>query len=620
MNSQKMCNVAKLLALQSINKAGSGHSGIVMSCGEIMQALFERHLKICSINPDWAVRDRFVLSAGHGSAIYYSYLYMLGFLSLEDIKNFRQINSNTPGHPEITTLGVDCSTGPLGQGIANAVGMAIAETMINARMKDFSHYTYCLCGDGCLMEGVALEAISLAGNLCLNKLILLYDMNSCTLDAELKITNTEDIKMKFLACNFNVLEVDGHNIDEIDKAIIKAKKCKQKPSVIICKTIIGKDTKYANSNISHGKVLSLEELRSLEKLWGIKGNFSIPLDVKNDIKLMQKLKVALYKDYNNAEYKKFAGKSFNLDIKPFGYDFKSTRELGGIYLQEYAKFKENIISLSADVFSSTKTKILDGGIYSKDCRLGRNIYCGIREHAMAGIANGIALHGEFKVVVSTFLAFVDYMRPAIRMSALMNLDVIYVLTHDSVVVGQDGATHQPVEQIDSLELIPNLTTIRPCDENEVIGGLKLAFEKTPSVLIMSRQNLKRVDNSSTNLDNGAYFVLKSNKAKINIFAQGSEVGVAIQLADRLKRHKILTNIISCPVLSLFNIKDLPCKSNMKNIAISYGTGWAFLKKIGNVFLISNSNFGKSGKEEDVLKFLGLDVDSIEDKIMKYLGK
>jgi len=615
MNSERMCKLAKILALESINNAGSGHSGIVLSSAEIFQALFEKHLKVCAKYPDDINRDRFVLSAGHGSSIYYAYLYILGYLSIDDLKNFRTVGSKTPGHPEITTSGVDASTGPLGQGIANAVGMAIADTMLSAREKDFGHYTYCLCGDGCLMEGVALEAISLAGHFKLNKFILLYDKNNTTLDSSLKIENTEDVKAKFLSCNFNVIEC-GQNIKEIDKAISEAKKSKDKPSVIICNTIIGKDSSKEDSNKAHGAVLSVEEIKSLRKKYELStGSFSVPKDVMQDIKSLRAQK-AKFKPYKHEKLKEFISANYEACVS--ANEDKSTRDWGGVVINEYAKHCPNLISLSADLFSSTKTEIKDGGVYSANNRQGRNLYMGIREHAMAGVANGIALHGGFKIVVSTFLSFCDYMRPAIRMTALMNLNVVYVFTHDSIVVGQDGATHQPIEQIDSLNLIPNLKVIRPCNRIETVCGFNLALSGGSFAIIESRQVIKNINTIPMGVHSGAYYVTFDKKAKANLIASGSEVELCVRLSEMLKKLKISVNVISCPCVKLIKNMDNFHNKKLKNIVISFGTGMSLTNAFKADFVENVTTFGISGKDVDVLEYFKKDINSLTKKIASIL--
>ena len=497
---KKIVDTIKVLGIDMIDKAGSGHPGIVLSAAPIIYTLYSRHLKINPKDDKWLDRDRFVMSAGHGSALLYSTLFMAGFdISLEDLKQFRQIDSKTPGHPEINiTPGVDMSTGPLGQGFASSVGMAIAEKYLktnynqkinNTQYNIFDHNIYVLCGDGDLMEGISNEASSLAGTLKLDNLIVLYDSNDTSLDGKTNMTFTENVLEKFNALNWNTILVkNGENIDDIDKAITQAKKS-DKPTLIEVKTVLGRGSLLEGTNKTHGAPLSKEDIEQLKTKLGIR---NIPFTPSNDaveefrnmignrINSVYDKWNDMYKEYidlvdneTRRDFKILNGEIPKLDLtnlpKKFDNDLEeSLRVTNGKMLNLIAPTNKLLIGGSADLSSSTKTYINEGGDFSKNNYKGKNIWFGVREHAMGAILNGISLY-NIRTFGSTFLSFSDYLKPAIRMSALMNLPVTYVFTHDSINIGEDGPTHQPVEQLTMLRSIPNLTVYRPCDAKELEG-------------------------------------------------------------------------------------------------------------------------------------------------------
>ncbi len=631
---EKSVKQIKAVALDMIQTARSGHPGIVFSSAEILYTLYTRHLKAIALDSHWRDRDRFVMSAGHGSALLYSILHCMGYdISLEQLQKFRTLGSDTPGHPEITTDGVDCATGPLGQGLANAVGMAIAESFLaekfNRDVALCDHYTYCLVGDGCLMEGVALEAISLAGLYRLNKLIVLYDKNDVTLDGTLAQTNTEDVVAKFKACHFDVIETDGHDIDAIDRAIARAKQTDQ-PSVVICHTIIGRESVLQNSHTVHGKPLGWEEISRLKNLWGIADEkFNFDSDVKKHFAHLQKEKTKIYnKNIKNIEkyskkypdlyekYENFYKKCEISDIHIDNADL-ATRESSFEILSAISAKYENILVASADVASSTKAYIKDNALYSADNRLGQNLYMGVREHGMGAICNGIALHGGLRVACSCYLTFSDYMRASIRMSAMMNLPVVYLFTHDSLCAGQDGPTHQPIEQVDSLRLIPNLTVFRPCDCLETLAGWSVALERdNPTALILSRQTLSAQNSLVGGARCGAYVIsTESDDSVATVIASGSEVDLLAQAQKELAHQGIYVDVVSMPCVELFEEQTAEYQQKvLKNniiIGVEASTAMGLLKYVDSYdHLYRVSGFGRSGDGNDVMSEYGFNVKNI----------
>lgn len=630
MLDKKISNELKILALEMINNAGSGHSGSVLSCGDAIYTLYSKH--ILTNGKKEMMRDRFVLSNGHVCASLYSILAGLGYIDFNELKNFRKFGGNLAGHPEIEVDAVDCNTGPLGQGVANAVGMAIAETIMNEKFRA-SHYTYCMFGDGCLQEGVALEALSIAGLYKLNKLIFLYDKNNVTLDGELNISSTDDVVKKFESMNFNVLTCDGYNVNKIDKAITKAKQSKEKPTVIILKTKIGKDTKLEASNKSHGVVYSVEEINLLKKKYKINNEFlSLNEETKNYLnnkkleinsKLNEKINnfnenltknKELLKKYNN-----YLNNSFKYKIK-LNNDKSSTRDANNKVLNDICKTNENIVVLSADLSSSTKVKINDGENYSATNRSGRNIAVGIREHAMGAIANGIALHGGLVPICSTFLVFSNYMLPAVRMATIMNLPVIFTFSHSSAYDIADGITHIPVEQLDQLRLIPNLTTFRVYDMAECKSVYDWFFEtKKPTCLCVSKTATNQI-NSNEDMSKGAYFVT-NDKAKVNIMSSGTDLAIALQLKEELQKEKITANVISILSLELFEKQDKKFKAKFLNkplFVIESSTCAKYLKYTTEDRIFNISKYGISGDSASIKTYYGFDLKLLVEKVKKNL--
>ncbi len=651
---QKCINTVRVLTAETISNANSGHTGSAIGAATIIYALFKDHMIFSPSASLFLNRDRFVLSAGHASPLLYTIEHMFGYpISIEDLKDFRKFGSITTGHPEYgETPGVEASTGPLGQGVANAVGMAIAETMLAERFNVlddpiFSNYTYVLAGDGCLMEGVALEAVSLAGKLKLNKLILLYDKNSITVDGELKISNTEDIQRKFKAQNWNVITVkNGKNYRSVTRAIGKAKKSKEKPTVVIFETIIGYGTKYAGQSAIHSKPLTGEELAEFKKKLMINTPaFTIPEDVKKyctevikknkEIEMNWRRKVNLYSKTNPELYKQLSLfiESKPIDVeKAVGNKLKdkkiSTREANRQILNIVAEKYPNLVGGTADVSRSTLSFIDEREIYSPNNRRGRNIAFGIREHAMAAIANGISLYAGLKVFVSTFLVFSSYLLPALRMSALMKQPVMYFFTHDSLMVGEDGPTHQPIEQLGNLRQIPNVNVCRPCDAKELIACYNIALNSSaPTCFVLTKQDLPEQKSIGEKAMKGGYVIEADESKKISLvlYATGSEVDLALSVKKEFNKLGVKVAVISFPCLEEFERQPDAYKNSIlfKNVkarvSIEASSDNIWYKYVGdNGKVINVTEFGKSGRGIDVYKRFGFSVANIKKEILKIL--
>lgn len=624
MEDIKIINSIKGLSIDMINNAKSGHPGVALGAAPIIYTLYSRHLNIDLEDDKYINRDRFVLSGGHASALLYSMLYYVGYLSLDDLKNFRRINSVTSGHPEIETKGVDISTGPLGQGIANGVGMAIAGKYYeNTLSKDIDYYTYVMCGDGDLMEGISYEATSLAGTLNLNKLILLYDSNDICLDGKTNITFSDDIKKRFESINWNYIKVFyGNNINEIDNAICEAKKS-DKPTIIEIKTIIGKDSMNEGTNKVHGTPLTSEDITKLKSILNLSLNpFEVDESLVDEFRNKLKDRIKNKININNCEHIDV------LSLNKVYYENinESLRDTNGKIMTEIGNNSKFFIGGTADVSSSTKAFLEGKGIFSKENYAGRNIYYGVREHAMGAISNGIASCG-INAFASTFLAFSDYLKASIRMSALMNLPVTYVFTHDSITIGSDGPTHQPIEHISMLRNIPNLKVFRPADANEILGSWNEIFSnKGPSALILSRNSSPLLKLSSKeNVKYGAYIVKKEN-GRLNgiIIATGTEVDLAIKISDALEKEGINIRVISMPCMSLYESNTTQYKENLlpsgyKTFAIEYGVSADWYKYVSNEkYLININEFGKSGTKEEILESFSLDYESVKNYIKELL--
>ena len=575
------------LGIDTINKANSGHPGMVLGSAPALYTLFNKELNIYNKEAEWINRDRFVLASGHASALLYSMLHLTGFdVTIDDLKNFRQLNSRTPGHPEIEmTHGVDASSGPLGQGIPMAAGMAMAEKFLASQYNKenfdiIDHYTYVLCGDGDMQEGVTYEAASLAGHLSLGKLIVLYDANKVTLDGPLSMSFSENVKKRYEACNWQVLEVkDGNDINEIHKAIKKGKKEQFKPTLIIVNTVIGFGSANQGTNKVHGAPLGKEDGKNAKLSYGFDHDeFYVPEEVYEDFKKKTiKRGKSKFNKWNKLfnEYKEqypteakqledaIAGKySLNIDelLKnyPVGHN-DATRNTSLEVIQEVAKQNPTFLSGTADLASSTKTKIKDEDDFSVENYNGRNLVFGIREFAMVAIMNGMTLHKGVKVSAGGFLVFSDYFKAAVRMACLMKLPIILPLSHDSIAVGEDGPTHQPIEQFAMLRSIPNMHVIRPGDAVEMAAAWKLAIESTenPTALILTRQNVETMENSSVEgVSKGAYVIGKEeNHLDAIIIASGSEVNLAMKAKKVLLEKGIDVRVVSMPCQEFFDQQD-----------------------------------------------------------------
>lgn len=651
-NEEKIVDQIRSLGIDMIEGAGSGHPGIVLGAAPIMYSLFAHHMKIDPANPNFYNRDRFIMSAGHGSALLYATLYMAGYpLTLDDLKDFRKIDSKTPGHPEYrTTPGVEMTSGPLGQGFATAVGMAIAERNLAARFNkgkkeiiDFN--TYVLCGDGDLMEGISYEAASLAGTLKLNKLIVLYDSNNICLDGPTSECFNENVAMRFISQGWNVITVsDGEDIKAITKAIEDAKAETEKPTLIEIKTTIGKYSKLEGTNKVHGGVLDKEDITKIKEQMQIRDiPFTISQITMEDFQTLihnrcKNISEKFEKSLENMEEEDrrilegFIQGYKTYDMKDVIYEApidkaESPRVTSGKILSSIVPKYPSIIGGSADLFTPTKTYIQEVGNFTSENYIGKNIFFGVREHAMGAILNGLALCG-YHPYGSTFLSFSDYLKPSIRMSAMMDLPVTYIFTHDSISVGPDGATHQPVEQLASLRVTPNLEVFRPADANEVIGVYRAIFEKEsgPSVITLSRNTLPILETTKiSEVAKGGYTVFDPERKLSGILiATGEEVHLAIEVAKRLKTKGMDIRVVSMPCIKRFEEQDqeyidsiLPVEVRKIVIEAASSMSWnsiVFNKK----YLITLDEYGASGSKEDVYKKYGFDVDSLEEKVENLL--
>lgn len=651
MNDKLCVTTLRCLALDMIDKANSGHPGMALGSAAILHTIFSRHMVSTAADPSWIKRDRFVLSSGHISSLLYAMLHVTGYdLTMDDLKSFRQYDSKTPGHPEYkVTDGVDISTGPLGQGIANAIGMAMAERHLVTSNPNLAHllehYTYVLCGDGDLQEGIAIEAMSLAGQYKLNKLIVCYDNNDVTLDGPLAQSSIDNTKAKVEAMGWNVLEVaDGNDIEAIDEAINKCKENSDKPNMIIIKTVIGYGSEKQGTSAAHGAPLGKEGSKKAKEFFGwTYPDFYVPEEVKEDYNnsfigrgLMAYMKFNREVDRLNEQDREVYEKLLSLDVLSTvkdhvpnyveGYN-NATRNVSGDLLNIYSDNSSLLFGGSADVAGSVKTALKNKTTFTADNYAGQNVNFGIREHAMCAIANGIAAHGGIRPYVGSFLVFSDYAKGALRTAALMGLPVTYLFSHDSIAVGEDGPTHQPIEHLASLRLLPNFNVIRPCDANETAGAYEIAFSSvdTPTAIILTRQNLKTVRGCSKNKVKKGAYVLSYEKERLDgiILATGSEVNLAYEAQKLLLEEGIDVRVVSMPSTYLFEkqnkvYKESVLPRDVKTLAVEMGVGACWYKYADEVMSIET--FGASGPANQVIEAYKFTVADCVNNVKKLLVK
>lgn len=654
---RNLANCLRFLTIDAIEKANSGHPGMPMGMADVATILFREFLKFNPKDPKWMNRDRFILSAGHGSMLLYSLLYLTGYqdISLDDIKNFRQLHSKCAGHPEFGELaGIETTTGPLGQGLGNAVGMAISQKILENKFSKeiFNHKIYALVGDGCLMEGIAQEALSIAGHLQLNNLVILWDNNSISIDGDTSITTSEDMKMRFIALGFEVINIDGHDHQQIRNALNQAQNS-LKPILIDCKTKIGFGSpNKQGSEKCHGSALGKDEVAKtrLNLNWNY-GEFEIPQNFLNEFRKSSDRCLKDYQIFNDNISKLSTEDKIDYDAiisKKLPSDFSN--KLAKFY-QEIITKKSNqatrkssqevlefltgelisIIAGSADLTESVLTKTKHTKAISKNDFSGRYLHYGVREHAMSAIMNGISLHGNFIPYGGTFLVFSDYLKPAIRLSALMKRQVLYVFTHDSIGLGEDGPTHQPIEHLAMLRAIPNLQVFRPCDSEETLASYELAIMNvnSPSALIFSRQVLNFVEKDHQKYRQGGYIIKQENlNAKLDavIIATGSEVQIAINAQQKLSLKNINVRVVSMLCTSIFLQQDLSYQEqvlgdkNILRIGVEAGIRQGLEQFIlGGIFIGMNS-FGASANALDLYKYFKITDDEIVNQITQNLNK
>jgi len=644
-----LANAIRALSMDAVEAANSGHPGMPMGMADVATVLFQRHLKFNAANPAWPDRDRFILSAGHGSMLMYSLLHLTGVpgVTLDELKRFRQWGSKTPGHPEFGhTPGVETTTGPLGQGIANSVGFALAERMLNARFGDdlVDHYTYVIAGDGCLMEGISHEAISLAGHLKLNKLIVLFDDNGISIDGAVSLSCSDDQLKRFEASGWATTRVDGHDAEAVSAAIAAAKKS-SKPSLIACKTVIGFGApKKAGTSATHGSPLGKEEVAGArEKLGWSHAPFEIPSEIKSawaaigsrGTAEMDAWSKRLDANSQKAEFERAMKGDLPANFAEVLGELKSsiakdapklaTRQSSQLVLDTLVPAIPELIGGSADLTGSNNTKAKTTKPVTAENYGGNYIYYGIREHGMAAAMNGMALHGGIIPFGGTFLVFTDYCRPAIRLSALMNQRVVYVMTHDSIGLGEDGPTHQPVEQLAALRAIPNLLVFRPCDTMETAEcwALALTTKDRPSVLALTRQALPHLRADAANANHcarGAYVIRPTQKErKVTLMATGSEVAIAVEAQKILEEKGIGTAVVSMPSWELFEQQSAAYKKEVLGtglkVAVEAAIGFGWERYIGNDgIFIGMKGFGASAPINDLYTNFGITPTAIVEAV------
>ena len=650
---RQMANAIRVLSAEAVQEANSGHPGMPMGMADVATVLFSKFINIDPLNPDWPDRDRFVLSAGHGSMLIYALNFLSGYkdMPIESIKKFRQLNFNTPGHPEYGhTQGVETTTGPLGQGFATSVGMALAEKLLNARFNSslVDHYTYTIVGDGCLQEGISHEAIEFAGHLKLSKLIVLWDDNEISIDGKTKLSTSSNQISRFKSCGWDTQKIDGHNYEEIFNAIEKAQKSK-KPSLIACKTIIGFGSpNLAGTEKTHGAPLGSEEVKEVKKQlnWNF-DSFKVPQSIIDDWEVVKirgnKKRIdwnkRLESDPKKEKFNNFLTQSIN---EKFEKSFKTyvkklkkekpklaTRQASMNFLEILNSSVDNTIGGSADLTGSNLTKTHKMKTVSAGRYKGNYIHYGIREHMMGAVMNGIALHKGFVTYGGTFLVFSDYMRASIRLSALMKTKVVYVLTHDSIGLGEDGPTHQPIEHLAMLRATPGLNVFRPADAVETAEAWEESLKTNgPSILALSRQGLPAIrdESSSENLTKKGGYILKNANGKrdVTLIASGSEVEIAIKTSELLLEANINAAVISLPCWELFENQSEEYKSevlgNVLKVGIEAGSEMGWHKYIGSEGIFVGINtFGASAPAHELFKHFGFNPDEIKEKILKKLN-
>ncbi|GAA0355848.1 transketolase [Bacillus horti] len=652
---ERAIHTIRTLSIDAIDKANSGHPGLPMGAAPMAYTLWSKYLKHNPKNPQWFDRDRFVLSAGHGSMLLYSLLHLFDYdVSLEDLKNFRQWNSKTPGHPEYGhTPGVEATTGPLGQGIAMSVGMAMAERHLAATYNRegfdvVDHFTYALCGDGDLMEGIASEAISLAGHLKLGKLVVLYDSNDISLDGDLHLSFSENIQQKFEAVGWHYLRVeDGNQTEDIAKAIEAAREETDKPTLIEIKTIIGYGSpNRQGTSEAHGKPLGADETKLVKEYykWEHEEDFHVSEDVREHFTSFSSKGKALEGDWNRlfdgykAAHPELAAQlelaiqdrlpgDWEVKLPSFELGKKiATRAASGDVLNAIAQTVPTVFGGSADLAGSNNTLLKGENNFSSADYSGRNVWFGVREHAMGAAMNGIALHGGLKAYGGTFFVFSDYLKPAIRMAAIQKLPVTYVFTHDSIAVGEDGPTHEPIEQLAALRALPGLTVLRPADANETLAAWKFAIKQTeePTALILTRQGLPVLEgtqNSFEQVSKGAYVVADSQgEPDLLLLATGSEVSLAVEAKTELEKEGHAVRVVSMPSWNLFERQSKEYKAQVlppqvkKRLAIemAYPLGWErYVGDEGEV--IGIETFGASAPGDKIMHEYGFSVENVVEK-------
>lgn len=662
MNIEEMSvNAIRVLSADAIQKANSGHPGLPLGTAPIAYELFSKHMNYNPQNPEWINRDRFVLSGGHGSMLLYSlfHLFGIGNLSLDEVKNFRQFGSLTPGHPEYGhTVGVEATTGPLGQGMAMAVGMAMSEAHLASVFNKegypvVDHYTYVLGGDGCMMEGISSECFSLAGTLGLSKLIVFYDSNNISIEGSTDIAFTEDVVTRFKAFGFQTIEVeDGNDLCAIGKAIEEAKADKTRPSLIKVNTLIGYGCPAKQGKASaHGEPLGVDNVAALKENigWPCKGDFEVPQEVYDHYKELSANMAKAEDKWNElfaAYVEKYPEMKELWDNYFDGYDMsdlfnsdeywakgdkaEATRNTSGTILNMIKKAMPNLIGGSADLAPSNKTNMKDAGDFSKDNYAGSNLHFGVREQAMAAIGNGLMLHGGLKAFVATFFVFSDYVKPMARLTALMQLPLTYVFTHDSIGVGEDGPTHEPIEQLAAFRSLPGFTVFRPCDRTETAAAWMYAVENEcgPTGLVLTRQNLPQMEGSSKDALKGGYVIADSQKEVPDaiIIASGSEVSLAVNAKEELKKDGIDVRVVSMPSMELFDKQSAEYKESVlpnavrKRVAVEALSDFGWYKYVGlDGRVIAMEGFGASGPAATLFEHFGFTVDNVVKTVKEVIG-